>query len=215
MSAAAPSVKGPLPPFHVYRDFLDPGEHAAMLDWALANRPRFEESLLIGKVLDPERRISRSLRGLGPMEAVLERRLRSIVPQVFADTGTRPFQIGCFELEMVAYGDGAHFAPHTDIPVGQGRRAFGGDGSGAFDRLLSGVYYFHHEPKGFSGGALRLHRFGSNEQPGDYVDVPPDQNSLVVFPSWVTHQVMEVRCPSDAFADFRFAVNCWICRAWG
>jgi SM-20-related protein len=213
MSAAEPPVKGPLPPYHVYRDFLPPEEHSAMLDWALSRRDRFEASRLIGKVLDPSRRISRSLRGLDEMEPMLERRLRTLVPQVFADTGTRPFDIACFELEMVAYGEGAHFAPHTDIPIGE-RRALGGDGSGAFDRLLSGVYYFHREPKGFTGGELRLHRFGSNERPGDYVDVPPAQNSLVVFPSWVTHQVMAVHCPSNDFADFRFAVNCWMCRAW-
>jgi Rps23 Pro-64 3,4-dihydroxylase Tpa1-like proline 4-hydroxylase len=115
---------------------------------------------------------------------------------------------------MVAYGDGAHFAAHTDIPIGTDHRDHGAR-FGKFDRLLSGVYYFHAEPKGFTGGELRLFRFGSDAaaEPGDWMDIPPEQNSLVVFPSWVRHQVLPVHCPSDAFSDSRFAVNCWMCRS--
>ena len=97
------------------------------------------------------------------------------------------------------------------IPIGPDRTPLGGDPSGTQDRLLSAVYYFHREPKGFSGGQLRLHRFGSNGEPGDYVDIEPERNSLVVFPSWTTHEVRTVHCPTGQFADYRFAVNCWLC----
>ncbi len=127
-------------------------------------------------------------------------------------TGTRPFALEALELELAAHGDGAHFAAHRDIPVGQGRQPLGGDGSGKLDRIVSAVLYVHNEPKGFSGGALRLHRFGSNGAPGDYLDLEPEGNSLLVFPAWAAHEVLTVNCPSRAFEDYRYAVNCWFCR---
>lgn len=116
------------------------------------------------------------------------------------------------ELELVADGDGAHFVRHSDIPTGPGRRPLGGDAKGQQDRLLSGVYYFHREPKAFSGGALRLHRFGGVDVPEDWVDVEPEQNSFVAFPTWAPHEVRPISCPSRDFADSRLAVNAWLCR---
>ena len=84
------------------------------------------------------------------------------------------------------------------------------------DRLLSAVLYFHREPKGFSGGELRLFRL--NVRPdtkpvevADHLDLMPVRNSLVAFPSWVTHEVRPISCPSNRFEDFRFALNCWFC----
>jgi len=79
-------------------------------------------------------------------------------------------------------------------------------------RVLSCVYYFHREPKAFEGGALRIHAFGSEED-AEFVDIEPRQNSLLVFPAWAPHEVRTVSCPSDAFADARFSVNCWLHRA--
>ncbi len=207
-------TKGPLPPVSIHKQFLDPTDHSAMLNWALSSESDFKASRLFGNEVDPGRRMSRSLRDLGPLRSILERELEAHAPDIFRNTGTRPFQISQYELEMVAYGDGAHFAAHTDIPIGANHRDHGAQ-FGGFDRLLSGVYYFHAEPKGFTGGELRLFRFGSDaaEEPGDWMDVPPEQNSLVVFPSWARHQVLPVSCPSGAFKDNRFAVNCWMCRS--
>jgi Rps23 Pro-64 3,4-dihydroxylase Tpa1-like proline 4-hydroxylase len=206
-------TKGPLPPVAIHKQFLAPVDHAAMLDWALSNEPSFKASRLFGDEVDPGKRSSRSLRDLGPLRSILEGELAAHAPEIFHRTGTRPFEIAQYELEMVAYGDGAHFAAHTDIPIGTAHRDHGAR-FGGFDRLLSGVYYFHAEPKGFTGGELRLFRFGSEaaDGPEDWMDVPPEQNSLVVFPSWARHQVLPVSCPSNAFNDSRFAVNCWMCR---
>ena len=58
--------------------------------------------------------------------------------------------------------------------------------------MVSGVYHFHREPKALSGGGLRLHRFGATLK--------------------APHEVRPVACPSMAFADSRFSVNCWIYR---
>ncbi|HEX9963419.1 MAG TPA: 2OG-Fe(II) oxygenase [Allosphingosinicella sp.] len=202
----------PLPPCHQYRDFLDPGEHQALLEWAIAGRERFKPARLTGHVLDPERRIAERLNDLGPHRPMFERRLNAILPDIFRRAGTKPFDIEYFELEVAAHGDGAFFMHHSDIPVGKGRKPLGGDESGKQDRLISAVYYFHREPKRFSGGKLRLYRLGDHDASGDFVEFEPEQNSLVVFPSWVRHEVIRVSCPECRFEDYRFAVNAWLCR---
>jgi hypothetical protein len=110
---------------------------------------------------------------------------------------------------------GAFFAHHSDLPVGRGRKPLGGDKTGKQDRLISAVYYFHGRPKRFSGGTLRLYRLGDHDASGDFIEFEPEQNSLVVFPSWVRHEVRPVSCPDCSFEDYRFAVNAWLCRTLG
>jgi len=195
-----------MPPFHVYRDFLAPEDHQRLVAWAIAHEADFAPSQVYGGRHDADRRSSASLRSAAgtSWRAPIEARVDALAPSLFADAGVAPFDLRVKELEMVAYNDGGRFKPHIDVLTGAARHARG-------DRVLSGVYYFHREPKHFSGGALRLFAFGVE---GDdvFVDVPPEQNSFVLFPSWVRHEVREVACPSKAFADSRFAVNCWLYR---
>lgn len=211
---------GPLPPWHQFRNVLSDDEHRLLLDWTLSQRERFRPAGIAGKGVDPERRIAEKLLDLGPAAAPVEARLRALLPEIFARTGTRPFELEHLELEIAAHGHGAFFVRHLDIPVGPGRKPLGGIKGEGHDRLISAVYYYHREPKGFAGGALRLFRFGSGADGGDgvsddHVDVEPAQNSLVVFPSWAAHEVRPVSCPSGRFEDHRFAINAWFCRRLG
>jgi Rps23 Pro-64 3,4-dihydroxylase Tpa1-like proline 4-hydroxylase len=201
-----------MPPWHQFRGFLSDEEHGALLDWTLSNRERFKPAKVAGRGVVPETRVADKLSDLGPLKGVFEERLRELTPEVLSRAGSRPFEVEYFELQLAAHGDGAFFKRHSDIPVGPGRKPVGGfEGSGQ-DRLVSAVYYYHRDPKRFSGGALRLFRFGAADGDGDHVDVEPEQNSLVVFPSWALHEVMPVSVPSGEFADRRFAVNIWLCR---
>lgn len=186
------------------RDFLSRAEHAALLAWTLDNEARFKPAVVGGDTVDPVIRQSLSLRDLGPIQSAFEERIRAGTSDMIAELRVTPFETSQIELELVAHNDGAHFLLHTDLyTVTRSKRG---------DRMLSAVYYFHREPKGFSGGFLRLHQVGARQ--GDAgEDIPPEQNSLVVFPSWGPHEVMPVHCPSGAFADSRFAVNCWVYRA--
>lgn len=212
---ASAARRGPMPPWHRYSGFLAEHEREGLLRWTLNQRERFKPSTVIGGIVNPDRRVSEKTGKLGPFREIFERKIGALLDDLFRRTGTRPFEPEYYELELVAHGDGAHFKPHTDIPFGPGRKPLGGDKSGTQDRLLSGVYYFHRAPKAFSGGALRLYRFGGSEAPDDWVDVEPEQNSLVVFPTWATHEVLPISCPSKDFADSRFAVNVWLCRTLG
>ncbi len=193
-------------PHRIDDSFLTPAEHATLLGWTLDNEARFTAATLSGGQVDPAVRRASSLRDLGPMEPVFRQRILDAVPDLVRELRVTGFAPSDIELELVAHGDGAHFVFHADTYTGNATSLRG-------DRMLSAVYYFHEEPKAFSGGQLRMHRFGAQEGDDGFLDVEPLQNRLIVFPSWAPHEVRAVSVPSRAFAASRFAVNCWVYRA--
>ena len=102
----------------------------------------------------------------------------------------------------MAHNDGAFYKRHIDTQTASERDAI---------RVLSGVYYFHAEPKAFTGGALRLYAIGDPDKK-TFVDIEPAHDSLLAFPSWAPHEVRPISCPSKRFTDSRFAINCWMYR---
>lgn len=212
-TGAKSQMVGPLPPHRSFKGWLPADDHAALLEWTLGQEHGFEPTTVIragAEVIDPASRKSSRLPRFGPLKEMFVGHVMDRASEIFAGAGTRPFEVGRVEVEIAAHNDGAHFYAHTDIPIGGHREGL--EGNEGYDRVVSAVYYFHGEPKGFSGGELRLHRFGGSGAEGEFVDVAPDQNSLVVFPSWARHEVLLVSCPSGRFADSRFAVNCWLHR---
>jgi Rps23 Pro-64 3,4-dihydroxylase Tpa1-like proline 4-hydroxylase len=200
-------------------DFLPENEHRALLEWAIASQERFEPATVSkgeGDLrVNPKRRIALVSRDLGPLEDRLRKRLLGALPDLMATTGTAGAAPTSLELELAAHGDGAFFRPHLDVPVGHDRQPLGANPGE--DRVLSAVYYFYAEPKAFSGGQLRLYPFGpaptgEEPQPVRHIELEPVRNSLVAFPSWASHEVRPISCPSGQFADYRFALNCWYCR---
>jgi Rps23 Pro-64 3,4-dihydroxylase Tpa1-like proline 4-hydroxylase len=76
------------------------------------------------------------------------------------------------------------------------------------------VYFLHGEPRRFSGGELRICQtrwIDGRLTPAD-IKLPPQGDTLVLFPSLQAHEVLPVDVPSGAFADSRFTVNGWIHR---
>ena len=216
--ATRPAPLGPMPPHGVIDDFLPDADRKALLDWAIGQQPQFQPAKVFagdgsgGDHIDPRLRVALKHYGIGPLHPLLRERLLANLPAIMTMAGYNGPQPGSIEFELNAYGDGAHFGPHIDVPVGPRRRTVG-EQPGE-DRLISAVYYFFRQPKAFSGGALRLYRFGADPSQGaetDSVTFEPVQNRLVVFPSWARHAVERVACKSGAFADYRFALNCWFC----
>jgi Rps23 Pro-64 3,4-dihydroxylase Tpa1-like proline 4-hydroxylase len=217
-----PKAFGPMPPHGTFDGLLDDDELAALLDWAIGAQGEFKPAKVfygeggMQRKLDPTRRNALKHNGAGPLEPVLRERLFGKLPAIMAAAGYRGPEPRSIEFELNAYGEGAHFVPHIDIPLGQVRKPAGDQPDE--DRVITMVYYFHSEPKAFSGGALRLYRFGADPETAgadDSIAFEPLQNSLVVFPSWAMHAVEAVRCPSGRFADYRFGLNCWLCRPIG
>jgi Rps23 Pro-64 3,4-dihydroxylase Tpa1-like proline 4-hydroxylase len=205
----------PIPRFAKISNFLPQDQHRELLDWVISDRAQFRPAKVSshGRI-DPQKRIALTSRKLGKFEDALRSRMLGVLPELMANTGSGGSPPTFLELELAAHGDRAHFAPHIDTFVGTDRRQ--ADERGTQDRVLSGVLYFHAEPKGFSGGQLRLYSFGpiphDGEEARTFLDLEPEQNTLIAFPSWAPHAVRPVSCPSGLFGDYRFAVNCWFCR---
>ena len=183
--------------------FLPPAEHAALLEWTLSNEARFTASGVgaDGKV-DHAVRKSQTLLDLGPSREVFEQAVRSQYKDWVRALRASDFQLSEVELQLAAHNDGAHFKRHVDTQVHAP--------TGTSVRALSAVYYYFREPKAFTGGELRMFPFAPREDEENFATVEPEQNTLVVFPAWATHEVATVHCPSRQFVDSRFAVNCWL-----
>ena len=195
-------------PRHVTLPGLLPAEErAALLAWALAN-----EGVLIpshtARGLDPTVRQSLSTPpGIQPRwKVAMVERVRGLLPELCDALGMPRFELLTIDSQLVAYRDGGFVAAHTDTATGATRQAG--------DRVLSAVYHFFREPKGFTGGELRL--MPPLPPPPDApkeLDLSPQQNTLVAFTAWAPHEVLPVRCPSGRFEDSRFAINFWVRRA--
>ncbi|GAA0336138.1 hypothetical protein GCM10009087_53260 [Sphingomonas oligophenolica] len=198
-----PSLLDQPAPHILRRAFLPVAEHRAILDWSLAHRACFAPSLVDSAQLRAN--IRSSLTARLPEQAWVEafrRRVLDAVPALASDLGMAPFAPETVQLSLIAYNDGDFYRPHVDTETSPARKS---------DRVLSAVYYFHTEPKAYSGGELRLHAF--NPASNRSADIAPEQNALLAFASFARHEVRPVACPSGRFEDSRFAINCWVRRA--
>jgi SM-20-related protein len=195
-------------PHVLYRNVLGPASVAALLDYVVLHQGRFRPAPvrnrgIVQEGVDRTRRDGLLLGDLGPLRAPIEAFVRRIARDALARLGLTEPVVEPREFEISSYGDGGHFAAHldtTDLPDRV--------------RILSCVYYFAGSPVRFHGGELRLHGFpgSSGEGSPPIVDVVPETDTLIAFPSWLVHQILPVRVPSAAWADRRFAINCWIHR---
>ena len=191
-------------PFVQMRNFLAPEQRDLLLALGVAERERFTLAGVGGSIsgyVDPEIRITfeadkRTLKEFRPW---FVRKIRSIVPQVLTRlrmTGIDRFRIS---LGMRLYPTGGFFQAHNEDLMDDKR-----------SRKLSFVYFFHREPRRFSGGDLLLYDTDVQEGACSFAAfsrIVPLRNSLVFFPSLSWHQVIPVRCATDDFRDGRWTVN--------
>jgi Rps23 Pro-64 3,4-dihydroxylase Tpa1-like proline 4-hydroxylase len=197
-------MSGTILPVARIASFLPESERAELLHFVIENPGKFQSATIRSgndSVVNFDRRVAKVSRDFGKMEARLRRRFLEALPVLMRQTGASGPDPDIIELELAAHGDGAFYGVHTDLPIGASRQRRDAEP----DRVLSAVYYFHSEPKAFSGGELRLFDVARE----NFVDIEPAQNSLVAFHSWMPHEVRTVSCPSGDFRDFRFAINCW------
>ena len=133
-------------------------------------------------------------------------KIRGIMPMVMAQLKMNPFQVTQVECQVTANTDGSFFRVHTDA----GR-------NDTIKRQFTYVYYFNHQPKGFTGGELRIYddiiRNGKLARTDSFQVVEPRHNSIVFFQAAIMHEVTPVAVASGLFRDSRFTVNGWIQRA--
>jgi SM-20-related protein len=144
------------------------------------------------------------LADLGDFAGLFRARLNRIAARALRELGLFESAVEPREFEICAYGNGGHFTPHIDT-----------FGSLKHVRILSCVYYFAVTPRRFSGGVLRLYslpRPSAGGRLAPHADIMPETDSLVVFPSWLLHEVLPVKVPSGDWTHGRFTINCWIHR---
>jgi Rps23 Pro-64 3,4-dihydroxylase Tpa1-like proline 4-hydroxylase len=194
----------------VIDDFLGAAAAYRLLAQILASAERFTPSNVRQQgsaTVNSAHRSSLRLPGrvgveLDPFKAAVHARFAELC----AATGTAPFAVYHTECSVVAHGDGDFYKPHIDTRTGDPAT------QGKHVRLLSCVYYLNREPPAFSGGELVLHKLGSSDPAAT---IAPRHDRLAVFPAFIPHEVLPIACPSGAFADSRFSINCWLHRAVG
>jgi Rps23 Pro-64 3,4-dihydroxylase Tpa1-like proline 4-hydroxylase len=194
-----------LPPHGLVRDWLGTPTVERLLCFGQSNEHRFEDTRVKrgeAEIVDHRSRVSRKL-NLGTLEAEVRTKVQDLLPNMFDGLGIKPFVASKIEVELVAHGDGAFFERHVDtLTRHRGRH-----------RIITAVYYFHALPKAFSGGVLRLHSLAATGKEGTFVDIAPDYDTIIFFPSFFPHEVLPVKCTSGQFMNSRFAVNFWINRS--
>ena len=196
-------------PYGAVRGVFGASTVSALLDYVGQRQAAFEPGLVRsrrggGRRVDPSLRHSLSMTDLGPFRPRIESVMRAIAPIALARLGLIEPKVEPQEFEFARYGDGSYFKTHVDTNE-QVERV----------RILSCVYYFAAIPPRFKGGELRLRGFPDpfRKTPGPTIDITPEPDKLVIFPSWLEHEVLPVHVPSDVWLDGRFSINCWIHRA--
>jgi Rps23 Pro-64 3,4-dihydroxylase Tpa1-like proline 4-hydroxylase len=201
------------PAVFIKTDFLMKKDLRGLTKYALTHEDDFTPSTVIPDGVpegasDPSYRKSRVLYELGEFGTLIKDRLIDLLPEVLSVFSREAFPLSKIDTQITASNDGDFFKVHQDnssmepldIPL----------------RELSYVYYFHSEPKAFSGGQLRIYdsRDGEvqNSEKRSARTITPRQNTLVLFPSSYDHEVLPVRCPTAKFAHSRFTVNGWLIR---
>lgn len=184
----------------VRNDFLPPEQLRRVYAYALQNASRFVETSTSSR--DRGYRQSEVLFDFPDIAEDIRARIRAMLPEVQAALGCAPLS-STIEAQMTAHNDGNYYKVHNDNGSEDTAR-----------RELTFVYYFHGQPKRFTGGELRV--FDSVIRERRYVAaessqlVTPDDNRIVFFLSRYLHEVQEIRCPSHRFEDGRFTINGWV-----
>lgn len=196
--------------FILLDEFLAPAELSSLTDYVLKHEADFRVSEVIspgvpGGMVDFDSRRSRVLMDTGTHGTTITERLRTALPRLLDRLAVEPFAIRRIETQITASNHGDFFRWHTDSGTGD-----------IASREITFVYFFHREPKTFQGGELRIYE--STPQAMDalsaarFETIVPEQNQMVIFRSFLAHEILPIDCPGAAFADSRFTVNGWLHR---
>ena len=198
-------------PHLLFRDVLGPAAVDGLLHYVAARQADFRPAIVRDRKsgerrVNKDRRDCLALGDLGTARGPVASFVRAAAPGILAELQLGETAIEPHEFAICAYGDGGHFASHVDTNELTDRV-----------RVVSCIYYFAATPRGFGGGELRLYGFptlsGWPACAAPFVDIAPETDTLVAFPSWLRHQVLPVRLPGGDWRAHRFTINCWLHRS--
>ena len=183
--------------------FLSGSEVAWLMEIAFAAESQFVPS----RVSDSKDDYRQSFMLAAPetLKKLFVSKIHALMPEVMPQLRLGRFAVGDIDCQITASVDGSYFKAHTDAGANE-----------TWKRQFTYVYYFNREPKGFTGGELRIYddmiRNGKLAATESFQSIEPRHNSMVFFQAAVMHEVMPVHVPSKQFRDSRFTVNGWIAR---
>ena len=197
------------PPYALLENFLTEADAESAMAYALAHQGEFRDSTVSLAAqqgtysTDTKLRRSRILDNVAEIAPTVGRKLYETMPRIFQALQMPPINFRTMECQISAHGDGDFFNTHTDNGLPD-----------IAHRTMSYVYYIHRKPKRFSGGHLKIYKTVIHEgmhSAGDLVaDIDPPRNGLMVFPSYIQHEVSKLTCPSTALEDQRLTLNGWL-----
>ena len=139
------------PPHALIPDFMTEAELEQILAFTLAHAEAFQNSGTYDKPTPENSTTGRRSHVLdGPanaaMASIIGPKVFGLMPKLWPRLHLNPLPLNSLECQVTAHGDGDFFATHTDNSPAD-----------IAYRRISYVYYFHREPKQFSGGHLCLY----------------------------------------------------------
>lgn len=190
--------------YALVNNFFTAAENKQLLDYVCQKQAEFIPTSTSTNA-DNYRR-SLVLHSFPEFRELIVNKIRTLIPDVLSKLKMEPFTIGEIESQLTMHNDGNFYKIHND--------------NGSPDtatRVLTYVYYFHREPKAFSGGDLVIYDSQVNGKyyvkADTFKTVEPRNNFIVFFHSRYMHEVLPVKCDSKEFVDSRFTINGWVRRA--
>ena len=186
--AGEPQPAAEKSPYVLIENFVDDGLCADLLKFALASEPDFTDAG--GGPL--------ALRDFPRFSGLFCDRVRSLVPQLSTAFGIGDFPVGEVDCTLTAQNHGDRIAWRSE-----------GSSAEPGAPAIGYAFYFHAEPRAFTGGAFRLYNGREGGAPwrgAPAAEIEPGNNSILFFPSLCPYEVLALSCPSRRFADSRFAI---------
>lgn len=129
-----------------------------------------------------------------PLKKIVRNLIKERLPEITQRLGLAPFEASRTEVKLRAYHNGEYFRVHQD---------------GALGRKISYTYFFHPEPKRFSGGEFVAFDTDTSSSTFNhaFTRILPKRNSVFFFPSHYYHAVLPVKTQDDDFMSARFVIN--------
>lgn len=187
-------------------NFLGP-DLSALREEVLKREDQFHSATVLPEgsdtpVVDPRMRRASTLDDVDFIRSKFIEHIKGALPGALSRIGVKGFPVAEIEMQITNSGDGDYYRMHRDTDA-------------TSTRTISFVYFFHTEPREFYGGELRIYdnrRVRGIAHADSSQMLSPRQDTLVIFPSDLPHELLPVRVPTKKFSDGRFTVNGWIHR---
>ena len=186
-------------------NFLAPAEQRRVLAMAMAMRDKFSPAKtggsVVARTVRTAFRVGLAIDNLASdeLDALFLPKIRRFLPDVRRRLRLDGYEPHRIHFDMTAYPNGGFGKPHQDSPPAEYRRLG-----------VICVYYFHPQPKAFSGGDLLLYDTEVKERSYNSLSfwrLEPMANSAIFYLDAYWHAITPVKCDSDEFAHARFALT--------